>query len=826
MFNKELLVLIATAMLAAATVATAAPSPESTLPADDVGALVEVVVTARRTAENLENVPVSEKVISGDAIQKLSIFNPTELSKLAPGLNIFTTSPDNPTIVLRGVVWAPGSGTPATPIYFNEIPFDPQTTIQSIFDVGQVEVLRGPQGTLRGAPSISGAVTITTRRPNLEDFGGYVQGSYGSGQHEDLQGAVNLPIINDKLAVRLAGNYETSEANRVRSVHSPVKPLFLNATERLTALFMPIDTLSFQVMYQHRSQLTRIFDQVVGTGSPGLAAAGIPANFNGPPLTLSDRKSVEDQPGDQRNNTDFAILNATWDVAGQELSYNYGRAFARTPTIYQPQDIANFLPGYEYEFAFRNASLPEFFTQEVRLSSIRGPDRLVDYDVGFFQKHSDGTIIVNAQTFLSGAFGAPGAPPGAVTTPNSRYVLPSTTGISIGQVFDSVYGNLLFHLGDNTELSGGLRHIRDRVPVGLNIQTFPASTVAAPLASLGGLPCAGIPGVFVTGLVNSVYPGWCDANLPAGIGNQTQHNNDTYSKTIYDFSLSHKFLDNLLGYFTTGSSYRSGLPAINNPGLPAGDVTPAPETAKSYELGVKTTLGPRLRINADVFHIDYKGQLTAFQGIDYWNTVSSQQALTSIAFYRNVDSKLDGVELEIAAEPINRLSLGADFSYSRIESKGGNVPCNDPTRPVSAANPIDSCPSVKGQVLNQAAPIQATFNGSYEMPLGPLDGYLRYNLNFQGNNPNYGNFLVGNRFTSTPAYATFDLFAGLTGNKAGWDAGLYVKNVFDKDVELARSYLLTNIYPNYAAAPAGYDSVRTTAPREVGVTLRYAFGSR
>lgn len=62
----------------------------------------------------------------------------------------------NTEVTLRGVTWRPGSGTAATPIYINEVPFDPGNTIVSLFDIGQIEVLRGPQGTSRGAPSISG----------------------------------------------------------------------------------------------------------------------------------------------------------------------------------------------------------------------------------------------------------------------------------------------------------------------------------------------------------------------------------------------------------------------------------------------------------------------------------------------------------------------------------------------------------------------------------------------------------------------------------------------------------------------------------------------
>jgi iron complex outermembrane recepter protein len=131
--------------------------PAEDAAADDAG---EIIVTARRSAENLQDVPVSEQVVSGAQIQKLAITSVEEVSKLAPGLTLVNNG-SNTTVVLRGVTWQPGSGTPATPIYLNEVPFDPAQVIVSLYDVGQIEVLRGPQGTTRGG----GSVGVVGARP-------------------------------------------------------------------------------------------------------------------------------------------------------------------------------------------------------------------------------------------------------------------------------------------------------------------------------------------------------------------------------------------------------------------------------------------------------------------------------------------------------------------------------------------------------------------------------------------------------------------------------------------------------------------------------------
>lgn len=789
--------------------------------------VADIVVTARRESESLQDVPVSVQVISGDALQKLAITQGNEISKLAPGLTLAGAG-TGVTIVLRGITWRPGSGTPATPLYLNEIPFDPQNTLSAIFDIGQVEVLRGPQGTSRGAPSISGAVTITTRKPDLDEFGGYVMGQYGSGEHTNVQGAINVPIIKNVLAIRAGVNLEDSQANRVKSVNSSIDPKYRSRVYRVSALFQPIDTLTVQAMYQRRVQTTTSFSQLVGPGSSGFAAAGIPANFNGPALTLEDRKSAQSGPTIYPDNYDVIAVNANWEVLGHTLSYNYGRQFNRTPLIQLAADTANMIPGFEPYNRQTNLGKPSWQTHEVRISSLPNESRPFDYDIGWFQKKSFGTILFDSPTYLAGSFGALGTPPGAVTTPDNRYVLGSSTKIGIGQSFNSFYGNVRFHLDDKTELTGGLSILNDRVPVNLNIATFAARTIATPLAALGGLPCPGIPGVFVTGLVNSFYPGFCDAVLPAGIGNSIEDHNDKYNAALYNFSLSRKFTDDLLVYATTGTSFRSGLPAINNTGLPSALLVPEPESATSYEVGVKSTFGRRLRINAAVYQINYKNQLTTFGNVPYFNSISGRTSVTSIAFYRNIDARVRGAELEIAASPIDNLSLAANFSYSKIKSKGGSVPCANPTGPaITAANPINFCPSVAGETLNTQAPFQATFNGGYEVPFGAgLSGYFRFNVNYQGKNPNYGNFPVAGKFTTVPAYAIVDLFAGINGKDSAWDVGVYAKNIFDTNKELGRQALLNNIYAPFSGANAGYATVQTTLPREIGVSLRFAFGSR
>jgi iron complex outermembrane recepter protein len=803
--------------------ATQSTNADAAGPATDDSGLVDIVVTARRTAENVQDVPVSVQVVSGTMIQDLAITQPSQLSSLTPGFNIQLTNPQTPFITMRGVRWTPASGTPAIPIYLNDISFDPANLLQTLYDVEQIEVLRGPQGTTRGAPSISGAVTIVTHRPDLEEFGGYVSALAGEHGHYETQGAINLPIMTDKLAVRLAANWEDSEGAEVRSLHDARDPSVNLWSGRISVRFQPIDSLTFDLMYQRLNLNSNIYTQVVGPGSAGIPAFGVPANFNGPPISLDDYRGVSDLGSVEPYRVNEVTFNAAWDFLGQRLSYNFGTQLQGNYAGGGDIDPANLLPGYDQR-QFVGNTTNNYFVNEVRLSSIRAADNLFDYDVGYYNQKSTGVIQENLPVeFLPGAFGNPfTALPSPYVNPATvgRYILNADTTVDIDTRNYSVYGSGILHLPYALELSAGARWIHDTRPNTVSATTTTAYAAAFQNPAAGFLSCSalGVPG----GAVDSPnYPGVCEVAIPP----QTvpaQTLSKTNEHTIYNVSLSHKFTDDLLAYATVGSSWRAGLPAIGNTGIPDSVLFPKPEQATSYEVGVKTTwLDHRLRVNADLFQINYQGQLTQFQGIDYYSSVSGQLAATNQAFFANINARVRGVEGDIAVEPIRNLTLDTNLSYAQIESRGGELPCNDPTRPLTATNPIDFCASPSGETLNASPQFQASLNGGYLMPIAPLlDGYFRFVINHQGHNPNFGTSVE-----PTPAYTLVDLFAGITGNHSGWDVGIYAKNVFDKRVLLTSNPIVTGDGIDPYFGPPGYNQVTANLPREVGVSLRYAFGS-
>lgn len=176
--------------------------------------LEEIVVSAQRTEQNLQDVPISMSVVSKQELSELNIFDFVETAALTPGAD-FTPGGQSAAIRLRGV--GPGSFTLTAPqsvaVFIDEFSqIAVGVVFRTLVDVERLELLRGPQGTLYGLNAPSGAYNITTRAPNTEQVEGYIESSYsqydnGGLETVDLRGALNVPLIEDKLAIRLAGVY-------------------------------------------------------------------------------------------------------------------------------------------------------------------------------------------------------------------------------------------------------------------------------------------------------------------------------------------------------------------------------------------------------------------------------------------------------------------------------------------------------------------------------------------------------------------------------------------------------------------------------------------
>jgi iron complex outermembrane recepter protein len=258
------ILMLATMPVAAAEPADAQAEPE---------ALSEVTVTAQRREEKLSKVPVSVAAFGADALVSRNIVSEQDMGTLVPGLQVKNGQNSNQlSFSMRGQTLDPFSGTsPAVLTYLNEAPYNPGNTATAFFDLGSIQVLKGPQGTLFGRNATGGAVLYSTPLPG-DKFGGYAILRGGSRDFNQIQAAVDIPLVQDKLAARLAfdstrGNGYVTNVNTGNTLGDKN-----SRSGRATILFTPSNTARNVTVIQ--------YDRVKGT-----EGAGNVIDYNSVPTT-------------------------------------------------------------------------------------------------------------------------------------------------------------------------------------------------------------------------------------------------------------------------------------------------------------------------------------------------------------------------------------------------------------------------------------------------------------------------------------------------------------------------------------------------------------
>ena len=176
----------------------------------------DIVVTARRREERLQDVSVSISAFSAASLERSTVQTVSDVKTIAPGFTFSSEGgKDNVALTLRGIGQLPlGEVTPGVVIYLNDTPLPAVGSNVPTYDIGSIQVLKGPQGTLFGRNTLGGAVVIGSQRPSYE-FEGYVEGTYGSFDYRELEGAINVPIVADKVAFRAAGQVRRQDPRTI-----------------------------------------------------------------------------------------------------------------------------------------------------------------------------------------------------------------------------------------------------------------------------------------------------------------------------------------------------------------------------------------------------------------------------------------------------------------------------------------------------------------------------------------------------------------------------------------------------------------------------------
>lgn len=187
----------------------------------------EIVVTAQKRSERLQDVPIQVDVLTRSNIEARQIKMTTDIVKTVPSLTIERTDTyTNSVIVLRGISQAANADTPVAVIVDGVPQDDPKQFNMHLFDIDQIEVLKGPQGSLYGRNAEAGAIIITTAPPT-NDFHGFGDISYGRGNSIDVSAGVSGAIIPDKIQFRAAGSFFHTDGlirNSFRGVNNDAVP--------------------------------------------------------------------------------------------------------------------------------------------------------------------------------------------------------------------------------------------------------------------------------------------------------------------------------------------------------------------------------------------------------------------------------------------------------------------------------------------------------------------------------------------------------------------------------------------------------------------------
>ncbi len=636
-----------------------------------------IIVEARRRQESVQDVPQVINAVTSEQIGALNLRNAGDITSVVPGLALTANANGiGSSSSMRGVNHDVNvSGENGTIQYYvNDVPVTSGLVLQAMYDIGQISVERGPQGTLRGRSTPSGAININWRKPDLSEVGASVTGTYGSDNTQNLSFGIGVPIIADKMAVRVSGLYDKGQGNRVRSVNSTLDPYTETKSIRAMVRLEPFEFLKLGAVFQSMKTDARQFDQVqsmsevipgyvLPTVEQSITASVFPFGnpsvsaqraLNYGTIALGDRRAVQFTPRTVKQKFEYYAWDAEVNVAGQRLIYLGSKLDFKFNPVTNNDNGAIFATSTIQQ---KTNTVSSNKTHEIRLQNDERIAGMFDYVVGYFTQEgapetslTTGSILEGSAPIFAGSgnlqlFNV------ATIVNNTAIYLPKGNTTE-----ESFFGNVIVHFGSGTEVSAGLRNVNFKsTSAGLYISCTPAQFAAG--------TCVLTPGTA---------------------------NSYDVSKTVYSAAVRHQFNDNLMVYAATGSSFRPPVRAIGDfstrySPLEVIHTSFGPETSKSYEIGIKSQwMDRKLTFNATYYHQDFKNYpyRASGAGVYYINVnAQGQDTLSQFNFISAVPVKVDGIEAEIGFNPSERFNLGTSINWSKSSlGSGSRIACADINR--------------------------------------------------------------------------------------------------------------------------------------------------
>lgn len=624
--------------------------------ASEMGMVEEVIVTAQKRSESIQDVPIAMTALSGDALAARGIESVLDLSSFSPGLTVGATSLGQAQVTIRGVGAEniTVSGDPGVAVHIDGHYVQSSSyALRDFMDIERVEVLRGPQGTLYGRNATGGSINIITKRPSDEfELSGFMD--IGNYDRRLFQGVVSGPL-SDNLKARLAVSNETRDGY-TKNISGTGRDDFDDSdyiSLRSSIVFQPDDSVDiFASAYYYKDTSIQLGwrtadpypqDPLFGglTVNPYLALGA------GTNPSVSDPWTVSlNSAGDGEDKAVGGSIDIDWDL-GSVLVRSLS-AYNHTEQINQNDTDGSSAVSWEE----RDQTINKTYTQELQLLS--NNDGPLGWIIGLFFYREDSTW--NNDLVLDNLFDP-------VAGPQTRFAL---TPAEVEATSYAAFGQLNYAFNSQFELIAGLRYSYD------DKRYAQALIVDLDGTLLGG---SGIP---IGSLPDAPFNTEVDVN---------------WDELTYKLGLNYTPTDDVLFYASYATGYKPG-------GFFAG-VPYDPEMVKSFEAGVKSQwFDGRVSFNASAYYYDYKDQQLTRRDFIFVQIINADA------------STIKGLEFETQAVLSENMSVDASFAYTDAKI--------DDFDTLDGAFPGLGIQSLDGNRLPRAPKYQLHFGAQYQWSLGEM----------------------------------------------------------------------------------------------------------
>ena len=730
--------------------------------------LGDIVVTAQRRGENLQDVPVAVTAADAQMLADANITNVTNLNNLSPSISFRMTNIASSTsnIQIRGIGTVGNARTfeGAVGVFIDGV-YRTRSgqALSNFLDVESLQILRGAQGTLFGKNTSAGAVLIASTRPQLGEFGGNVEASYGNFDTYMARGAVNV-AMGDNAAFRIAAVKSGTGGNMVNPNGG-----HLNDSDdwgvKAQLLIEPADGVSFLLIgdYAHTSGdcCYATYDAIAGPLQPLIDSLSIANGLTPASRDIRDREAVIN-PITVNRATDYGVtLRADFDIGSGTLS---SVSALRRFSLFQLED-ADFAGSdiLDLDESFRS----EFLSQELTYAGEIEGDINANYVIGAFYSHEKLAMGRNlrwgtqAQIYWDAVFGASGVPAGTANAAVGRFTEERMGGTVRSLAFFTHWD---FELNDQFNLIAGARYTNERKS-GFMDQFYFRDALFDPLALAGVMP---------------------------GIEYDLRTSNNALSGTL---GLQYRPNSDTMVYFTYNRGFKAGGVNldVNAGGVPGSVVfgsagiaqSPiySPETIDGFELGTKIDwMNGQARTNVAAFYNSLSDlQVAQFLGLQF-QIINAPKA------------KVYGLEIEQTFRLSNTATINGGLTWLPEANFG-----NDAVLTTLAGRRFSTAPEIAAnlslaleQPINDVAAVTARVTTLYTSSV-------------------YTNPV--NNLTQS-SYFLVNANLGIKELDGGWQIEAFVQNLFDQDY--ITSHFNTPLQGDDRNAYLG-------APRTYGVTVRGSF---